>query len=256
MNANHTTFTTPQTNAEGFVIFNSRNWSYAGSRRTWARYDAATDRLTIQLANTGVINDEYLADLKALAEEWGIDWASLRSGDRVTVDRPTHDNDEDTTAETAEVPAELDGYDIAVDGVLDFDERNVCNMGDAQLYAHYNAAIRTLTIYKIGAAEPTPAYKTVIIRLCHRVGLDYNDLAPGSSISKTFDAPKGDDADQYIYTSYNPATRATTVLVRVDINQLSESQQATVEEMAAKWGITPNLIRPGNTFVLVDPEDY
>lgn len=49
------------TNEKCFVVFNSRNWSYAGDKNTWARVDG--DKLIINIGK-GIISSGYMEELE------------------------------------------------------------------------------------------------------------------------------------------------------------------------------------------------
>lgn len=82
------TVTAPQINDAGFVRFNSRSASYKGDRYTWARYNADTRELTLNLSQSGGLSDAYKDELAAFCAVYGIDWDAMRRGDRVTVTLP------------------------------------------------------------------------------------------------------------------------------------------------------------------------
>lgn len=102
------TTTAPQTNAAGFVSFNSRSSAYKGDRYTWARYNAETRELTVNIAQSGLISREYLDELGVFCAGYGIDFDDMRPGDRVTVTLPEPAAEEvnEVEAETAE-PVEI-----------------------------------------------------------------------------------------------------------------------------------------------------
>jgi len=66
------TTTAPETNAKGFVEFETRQWDWNGDRNTWARYDANTRKLTVQLAGKGNISPDFEAEFRAFCESYGI----------------------------------------------------------------------------------------------------------------------------------------------------------------------------------------
>ena len=57
------------TNEKGFVVFNSRNWSYTGDKNTWARVNNNT--LTINVGK-GIISSEYMEELEAFVAPFGL----------------------------------------------------------------------------------------------------------------------------------------------------------------------------------------
>ena len=57
------------TNEKGFVVFNSRNWSYTGDKNTWARVN--NDTLTINVGK-GIISSEYMEELEAFVAPFGL----------------------------------------------------------------------------------------------------------------------------------------------------------------------------------------
>lgn len=99
--------TTPQTNAAGFVRFNNRSQSYRGDRYTWARYDSETRQLTVNLARSGRVSDDYWTEFAAFCASYGIDHNSLRHGEPVTITLPAPAESESTeSAENTETAAE------------------------------------------------------------------------------------------------------------------------------------------------------
>lgn len=75
-------------NNAGFVVFESRWWRRGADRNTWARYDAETRELTVQKTSRGIITDDYRAEIGDFCAEYGIDFETMRHGDRVTVVLP------------------------------------------------------------------------------------------------------------------------------------------------------------------------
>ena len=69
-----------RTNDEGFILFNSRNFSYRGDRGTWARLDG--HNLTINWAAHGILSDAFGVEFDNFLSRLNI---SLRPGQRVTV---------------------------------------------------------------------------------------------------------------------------------------------------------------------------
>lgn len=99
--------TAPQTNAAGFVRFNNRSQSYRGDRYTWARYDSETRQLTVNLARSGRVSDEYWTEFAAFCSSYGIDHNSLRHGEPVTITLPDPAESESLeSAENTETAAE------------------------------------------------------------------------------------------------------------------------------------------------------
>ncbi len=82
------TATAPQTNTSGFVNFTNRSLSYRGDRYTWARYNAETRQLTVNLARSGRISQAYQDEFAGFCAAYGIDFASLRHGEPVTISLP------------------------------------------------------------------------------------------------------------------------------------------------------------------------
>lgn len=82
------TATAPQTNTSGFVNFTNRSLSYRGDRYTWARYNAETRQLTVNLARSGRISQAYQDEFAGFCATYGIDFARLRHGEPVTVTLP------------------------------------------------------------------------------------------------------------------------------------------------------------------------
>lgn len=82
------TATAPQTNTSGFVNFTNRSQSYRGDRYTWARYNAETRQLTVNLARSGRISQAYQDEFAGFCATYGIDFASLRHGEPVTISLP------------------------------------------------------------------------------------------------------------------------------------------------------------------------
>lgn len=75
-------------NADGFVSFSHRSQAYRGDRYTWARYNAETRQLTVNLARSGRISQEYQDEFAAFCRSYGIDYDSLRHGEPVTITLP------------------------------------------------------------------------------------------------------------------------------------------------------------------------
>lgn len=82
------TTTAPQTNTSGFVNFTNRSQSYRGDRYTWARYNAETRQLTVNLARSGRISQAYQDEFAGFCATYGIDFARLRHGEPVTITLP------------------------------------------------------------------------------------------------------------------------------------------------------------------------
>ena len=82
------TATAPQTNTSGFVNFTNRSQSYRGDRYTWARYNAETRQLTVNLARSGRISQAYQDEFAGFCATYGIDFARLRHGEPVTITLP------------------------------------------------------------------------------------------------------------------------------------------------------------------------
>lgn len=57
------------TNEKGFVVFNSRNWSYAGDKNTWARVD--NDKLTVNIGK-GIISSGYMEELETFLAPYNL----------------------------------------------------------------------------------------------------------------------------------------------------------------------------------------
>lgn len=95
----------PQTNAAGFVRFDRRNSSWRGDRYTWARYDAETRALTVNLARSGRISPEYLAEFCDFCAAYGIDVDSLRHGEPVTITLPAEPAEAEAENTEAAAPA-------------------------------------------------------------------------------------------------------------------------------------------------------
>lgn len=86
-----TNTTAPQTNDAGFVRFLRRDSSFRGDRGTWARYDAETRTLTINLTRGGVLSSGYRDEFAAFCETYGVDFNALSHGVPVTVTLPEED---------------------------------------------------------------------------------------------------------------------------------------------------------------------
>lgn len=90
-----TNITAPQTNDAGFVRFARRDSSFRGDRGTWARYDAETRVLTVNLTRGGVLSSGYRDEFAAFCESYGIDFYGLPHGVPVTVTITLPEEDED-----------------------------------------------------------------------------------------------------------------------------------------------------------------
>ena len=47
-------------NEQGFVRFEHRDMGWRGNKHTWARYNAETRELTLNLSQNGGINSEFM----------------------------------------------------------------------------------------------------------------------------------------------------------------------------------------------------
>ena len=77
-------------NEQGFVRFEHRDMGWRGNKHTWARYNAETRELTLNLSQNGGINSEFLDELREFCAAYGIDYNSMRRGDRETITLPEH----------------------------------------------------------------------------------------------------------------------------------------------------------------------
>lgn len=85
----------PQTNDAGFVHFTRRDSSFRGDRGTWARYDAETCVLTVNLTRGGVLSSGYRDEFAAFCESYGIAFNGLSHGVPVTVTITLPEEEED-----------------------------------------------------------------------------------------------------------------------------------------------------------------
>lgn len=56
-------------NEKGFVVFQHRNWSYAGDKNTWARVDG--DKLTVNIGK-GYMSSEYIEEMEAFLAPYNL----------------------------------------------------------------------------------------------------------------------------------------------------------------------------------------
>ena len=68
---------------DGFINFSSRDWSRRGDKESWARFDAATGKLTVQRGR-GIMSDDYESELAAFCAAYGIDFSALHSNEKAT----------------------------------------------------------------------------------------------------------------------------------------------------------------------------
>lgn len=71
---------------DGYIKFKHRNFSHRGDKSTWVRYDEKTHKLTVNVANKGIVSRAYADELEDFCKQFGINFKDLHSGERVTVD--------------------------------------------------------------------------------------------------------------------------------------------------------------------------
>lgn len=139
------TATAPQTNTSGFVNFTNRSQSYRGDRYTWARYNAETRQLTVNLARSGRISQAYQDEFAGFCATYGIDFARLRHGEPMTITLPEGAESEslesieniETAAEDADPRTDVYSRRITRTERADFSDR-----ADSETLSAHAAAIR------------------------------------------------------------------------------------------------------------------
>lgn len=135
------TATAPQTNTSGFVNFTNRSQSYRGDRYTWARYNAETRQLTVNLARSGRISQAYQDEFAGFCATYGIDFARLRHGEPVTITLPEPaERVETIEGETVDAAdPRMDVYNCRITRIerADFSDR-----ADSETLSAHAAAIR------------------------------------------------------------------------------------------------------------------
>ena len=77
------TSTTGGTSAR-YLDFKSRNWGYAGDKKTWVK-DNGDGTITVKRAAKGTISKPYLEELKTFCAQYGYDFSQLKSGESITL---------------------------------------------------------------------------------------------------------------------------------------------------------------------------
>lgn len=72
---------TIKTNGNGYITFDSRNFSFAGDKMTWAKVDG--DMITVKKAARGTISRAYEEELRAFCEQFGQNYDSIGFGDKI-----------------------------------------------------------------------------------------------------------------------------------------------------------------------------
>lgn len=136
------TATAPQTSNTGFVRFMHRDSSFRGDRGTWARYDAETRTLTINLARGGVLSAGYRDEFAAFCETYGVDFYGLSHGAPVTVTLP---EEEEASVETPE-SEDIDDPRMDLDArpITAIERRAFLTTADRGVLGDYAAGIREI----------------------------------------------------------------------------------------------------------------
>ena len=69
-------------NDSNFVIFNAKNWSFAGDKNTWAKLNSDASELTIYRAN-GTMSDTFDKEFFAFCEQYGA--GKIQKNQKLTV---------------------------------------------------------------------------------------------------------------------------------------------------------------------------
>lgn len=70
------------TNAQGYIMFGTRNFRYAGDKMTWARIEG--DKITVKKAARGIISRAYESELRQFCEQLGQNFDAIPFGEKLT----------------------------------------------------------------------------------------------------------------------------------------------------------------------------
>ncbi len=77
--------TTLNLNRNDYVVFQHRNYARRGDMSTWAKFNRATNKLTVNKAARGLISDAYWAEMFEFCASYGIDFEAMPFGSRESV---------------------------------------------------------------------------------------------------------------------------------------------------------------------------
>lgn len=103
-------------NNQGYVEFDSKNWSYQGDKGSWAK--VVENKVSVKRAAKGIISSAYSDELEAFCAEYGIDWNSISCGQVVSVeisDEPEQD----------ESVVEIDGQEINFEAAVNLMDEEI-----------------------------------------------------------------------------------------------------------------------------------
>lgn len=107
-------------NSQGYVQFDSKNWSYAGDKGSWAKVKVDDDgnqvAVVVKRAAKGIISSAYEAEMSEFCAAHGIDWGKVSCGQQVEVEiveeKEEEQKDEIKVVEQREVEGAY-GFDYA-----------------------------------------------------------------------------------------------------------------------------------------------